>query len=89
MRLDGVLDSRGVLVLSDRLSADIVKDVQLAAFLKNKAGRLEIPFSISGKLPNVMVKAVLDGKKIQKSVIKPEVDKLKNKLLNKLFNKKK
>ncbi len=89
MRLDGVLDSRGVLVLSDRLSADIVKDVQYAAFLKNKAGRLEIPFSISGKLPKVKVTAVLDGLKIQESVIKPEVDKLKSKLLNKLFNKKK
>ncbi|HZD40197.1 MAG TPA: AsmA family protein, partial [Terriglobales bacterium] len=47
------IDFQSVLTLSQRLSADVADSTREVKFLFNNQNQLELPFSLSGKLPNV------------------------------------
>ncbi len=89
--LDWTVDSKGIFVLSPQLSKDLVDEVGYASFLLNAQNCVEVPFSITGTLPKVVLKSDLTGLggRMQDSVISPEIDKLKNKLLDKFLPSKK
>lgn len=51
--LDKRLDFSSVLILSQRLSADLVKAAKEAQYIFGEQGRMEIAFGLKGTLPNV------------------------------------
>jgi hypothetical protein len=51
--LDLKLDCRGTLSLSPGLSSELAKNVKEVKYIANNKGQLEIPFSLSGTLPEV------------------------------------
>ncbi|MFH1756336.1 MAG: AsmA-like C-terminal region-containing protein, partial [Candidatus Latescibacterota bacterium] len=88
IRLDRMVESKATLILSQRLSKDVMQQVSLASMLADDKGQVQLPFTISGILPKAVVKPDLSGK-IKAPPIAPEVDKLKKKLLDRLFPAKK
>jgi len=88
IQLDRVVQSQAALVLSPRLSEDVIKQISIASMITDEKGRVRIPFTLSGTLPKVTVKPDLSAE-VKTLPITPEVDKLKNKLLDKIFPKKK
>lgn len=55
--LDNRIDMRAVFVASEDLTDDLVKAVKPSKYLKNKDGRLEIPFALDGAWPKVRPQA--------------------------------
>ena len=47
------VDSRAVLTFSQRLSADLAQSAREIRYLLNSQGQLEMPFSVSGRMPDV------------------------------------
>jgi hypothetical protein len=47
------VDSRAVLTFSQRLSADLAQSTREIRYLLNPQGQLEMPFSVSGRMPDV------------------------------------
>jgi hypothetical protein len=50
---DGMIDATATLVASERLTRDVVAEVQPARFLTDDTGRLAIPFALRGRWPAV------------------------------------
>ncbi|HKY06909.1 MAG TPA: AsmA-like C-terminal region-containing protein, partial [Candidatus Binatia bacterium] len=50
------VDSRATLTFSQRLSADLAQSAREIKYLLNHQGQLEIPFSVTGKMPNLKTK---------------------------------
>ena len=50
------VDSRATLTFSQRLSADLSQSAREIKYLLNNQGQLEMPFSVSGRMPNVKAK---------------------------------
>lgn len=53
---DRTVDFRAVLLLSERLSQDIIRGAREIKGLANQQGRIELPFTLSGKLPGAKPK---------------------------------
>ena len=53
---DRKVDFKSVLVFSQRLSADLAESARETKYLFNSQGQFEIPFALSGTLPNVRPK---------------------------------
>jgi uncharacterized protein involved in outer membrane biogenesis len=77
------VDFRGVLRFSQRLSADIAGAVREIRFLFNKDNELEIPFTVSGELPNVRVRP--DASYLTRSLQRGLLEKGAEELQEKLF----
>jgi uncharacterized protein involved in outer membrane biogenesis len=74
------VDFRAVLNFSDRLSGDIAQSAREVRYVLNNQGQLEVPFALTGRLPNV--KAVPDsrylGQIVQRGLLRRGVDELQN-----------
>lgn len=83
---DGALDLRALLILSRRLSADIVESVKEARYILNEQERLEIPFALDGVLPQVRPKPDLAyvGRLLQRGLIRRGGEELRERLLEKI-----
>ncbi len=88
IQLDRKVESNAALVLSPRLSKDVINQISLASMITDEKGQVRIPFTLSGILPKVTMKPNLSGQ-VKPPPIAPEVDKLKKKLMDRLFPKKK
>jgi hypothetical protein len=53
---DHTVDFRALLLLSEKLTQDIISRANQAKGLADKQGRLEVPFNLSGKLPGAKPK---------------------------------
>jgi hypothetical protein len=53
---DQTVDFRALLLLSEKLTQDIISRANQAKGLADKQGRLQIPFNLSGKLPGAKPK---------------------------------
>jgi AsmA protein len=53
--LDGRVDLTATLVASERLTGDIVRGVKEARWVTNQAGRVAVPFRLTGTLPRLRV----------------------------------
>ncbi|MEE9537845.1 MAG: AsmA-like C-terminal region-containing protein, partial [candidate division NC10 bacterium] len=51
--LDQRIDLKAQLVLSQQLTTDLIREVKLLKYLRDRQGRLTIPFTLAGTLPNV------------------------------------
>jgi uncharacterized protein involved in outer membrane biogenesis len=72
---DKSLDLTVNMVLSDKLSADLIADFTQAKYLANNQGRIEVPFGLEGNLPKVRAK--LDQDYINNLVQKALVEQIK------------
>lgn len=79
------VDSRATLTFSQRLSADLVQSTRELRFLLNKQGQLEMPFSVSGRMPNVKAKpdGNLLGQIVQRNFFGRGADETPNRYLGK------
>jgi hypothetical protein len=59
--LDGALDLSARLTASDALSRDLVQEVRASRYLAGRSGRIEVPFRLSGRLPDAKVRPDLEG----------------------------
>ena len=77
------IDSRATLTFSQPLSADLSQSAREIKYLFNNRGQLEIPFSISGRMPNVKVKpdASYIGQMVQRNFMRRGTDDLLNRSL--------
>lgn len=84
---DKGVDLDSVLTLSDKLSKDITQDVEAAKFIVNPKGRLEIPFILSGTLPEVKPKPDLSylTQLIERAAIRKGTEKLKERVFDKIL----
>lgn len=73
------LDFRAAFFASKALTADIVDDVKEMRYLAAADGRIEIPFRVTGALPDVKTRP--DGEFIQKAIGRAVVEKGVEKLL--------
>ncbi|MGH7885798.1 MAG: AsmA-like C-terminal region-containing protein [Thermodesulfobacteriota bacterium] len=87
--LDSALNMKGVLVLSDKLSNDLINNQKYIAILKNAEGKIQIPFLLDGNLPGVKPKPDINfiAQKVQSLVIEEGKGKLKEKLLEEVIPK--
>ena len=76
---DQKMNLKAKLFLSSRLSTEMTADVKEAKYLINNDGQIEIPFKVSGTLPNVKPKPDLDmiGDLLKRSLIQKGLDKVK------------
>jgi uncharacterized protein involved in outer membrane biogenesis len=76
------VDFRAVLNFSDRLSGDIAQSAREVKYVLNNQGQLEVPFALTGRLPNV--KAVPDsrylGQIVQRGFLRRGAEELQNRL---------
>ncbi|HEX3034479.1 MAG TPA: AsmA-like C-terminal region-containing protein [Thermodesulfobacteriota bacterium] len=81
------VDLNSLLILSEKLSQDIAKDVDVAKYIANEQGRLEIPFVMSGTLPGVKPKPDVSylAQLIQRATIRKGTEELKEKVLKKIL----
>ncbi|NIM20750.1 MAG: AsmA family protein [Candidatus Latescibacteria bacterium] len=86
--LDWTVDSQAAFILSPRLSKSLIEEAGFVSFLTDDQGRVQIPFSMTGRLQKVAFKPDISGK-IQESIISPEIDKLKKKLFDQFLPSKK
>jgi uncharacterized protein involved in outer membrane biogenesis len=77
------VDSRATLTLSQRLSTDLSQSAREIKYLLNSQGQLEIPFSISGRMPHVKAKpdANFLGQMVQRNFMRRGADDLQNRFL--------
>lgn len=77
------IDFRATLNFSDHLSADIAQSARETKYLLNNQGQLEVPFALTGRLPNV--KAVPDsrylGQIVQRGLLRKGAEELQNRFL--------
>ena len=74
--LNGGLDLAVTLTISQGLSADLVSGFSTASLLQNNQGQIEIPFLLTGTLPNVSAKPEPDfvQKILQKALLEKGLD---------------
>jgi uncharacterized protein involved in outer membrane biogenesis len=72
VELERKVNFRSTLLFSQRLSADIGDSAREMKFLFNTQNQIEIPFTISGKLPNVKPKPDMNllGRMVQKGFLR-------------------
>jgi AsmA protein len=77
------VDIRATLQFSQRLSADLSQSVREIKYLLSNQGQLEIPFTLSGTLPNVKPKPDVNflGQMVQRNFMRRGVDELQNRFL--------
>jgi AsmA-like C-terminal region len=77
------IDFPATLTFSRRLSADLTQSAREVKYLLNKQGQLEIPLSISGRLPNVKPKPDMKnlGQVAQRGFLHQGVEELQNRYL--------
>ncbi|MGH7854725.1 MAG: AsmA family protein [Candidatus Binatia bacterium] len=77
------VDSRATLTFSQRLSADLSQSAREIKYLLNNQGQLEIPLSVSGRMPNVKAKpdANFLGQMVQRNFMRRGTDDLQNRFL--------
>ncbi|TMA05562.1 MAG: hypothetical protein E6J89_18865 [Deltaproteobacteria bacterium] len=75
---DNTVDFRALLLLSQQLSQDIIGRAKETKNLANDQGRLEIPFTLSGKLPGAKPKPDIGyiARAMQKGAIEQGLDRL-------------
>jgi hypothetical protein len=79
------IDSRATLTFSQRLSLDLSESAREIKYLLNNQGQLEIPFSVSGRMPNVKAKPDANylGQLVQRNFMRRGADDLQNRFLEK------
>jgi len=81
--LDQRLDFSSVLILSQRLSADLAKAAKEAPYIFGEHGRMEIAFILKGTLPNVKPRPDLEHLRrlIQRGLVQKGTEELRKRLL--------
>jgi hypothetical protein len=79
------VDIRATLSFSQRLSADLSQSARETKYLLSQQGQLEIPFTLSGTLPNVKPRPDVNflGQVVQRNFMRRGVDELQNRFLGK------
>jgi hypothetical protein len=74
------IDFPATLTFSRRLSADLVQSAREVKYLLNKQAQLEVPMSVSGRLPNVKPRPDLKflGQVAQHGFVQKGVEELQN-----------
>jgi hypothetical protein len=77
------IDFPATLLFSERLSADLAQSAREVKYLLNKEGRLELPLTIKGKLPNVKPRPDVKylGEVMQRGFIRKGAEELQNRFL--------
>ncbi len=77
------VDFRSTLTFSQRLSADLSQSAREIKYMLNNQGQLEIPFSLTGKMPNVKAKPDVNylGHLVQRGFLRRGTDELQNRFL--------
>jgi hypothetical protein len=77
------IDFRATLSFSQRLSADLSQSAREMKYLLNNQGQLEIPFSLTGRMPNVKAKPDGNylGQLVQRGFMGKRADDLQNRYL--------
>jgi len=77
------VDFRSTLTFSQRLSADLSQSAREIKYMLNNQGQLEIPFSLTGKMPNVKAKPDANylGQLVQRGFLRRGTDDLQNRFL--------
>jgi len=77
------VDFRSTLIFSQRLSADLSQSAREMKYLLNNQGQLEIPFSLTGRMPNVKAKPDANylGQLVQRGFMGRRADDLQNRYL--------
>lgn len=87
--LDKGLNVNGVLNLSEQFSNDLVSNAQFIKYLKNDKNEIEIPFNISGLLPNVSPKPDMSyvAKSLQGAAIDRGKEEIQKRVIDKILPK--
>jgi AsmA protein len=77
------VDFRSALTFSQRLSADLSQSAREIKYMLNNQGQLEIPFSLTGRMPNVKPKPDANylGQLVQRGFMRKGSDDLQNRFL--------
>jgi hypothetical protein len=77
------VESRATLTFSQRLSADLAQSTREIKYLLNKQGQLELPFSVSGQMPNVKARPDANylGDLVQRNFMRRGAEDLQNRYL--------
>ena len=77
------VDFRSTLSFSQRLSADISQSAREVKYLLNNQGQLEVPFALTGRLPNVKPKpdSRYLGQLVQRGFLRKGTEELQNRFL--------
>jgi len=86
--LDSRVDMKSLLTLSKKLSEDLEEDAPELRYISSDKGLLEIPFAISGKLPDAKPKPDMGhlSTMVQRATIKKGKEELKKQVLDKLLH---
>ncbi len=81
------LDLQAQLVLSQKLSTDIVQDVKAAQYMVNKQSQIEIPFTLAGTFPKVQPRPDMAsvGRLLQQSAVRKGTEELEKRVLKKFL----
>lgn len=89
MDYDRNIDVQGQVILSKNLSEDIQNDVKVARYIRNQHGRVALPFTLRGTLPDAkpMPDVEMLGRQVQQAGVQKGVEALrkKGKLLDKIL----
>jgi uncharacterized protein involved in outer membrane biogenesis len=77
------VDFRSTLTFSQRLSADLSQSAREIKYMLNNQSQLEIPFSLTGRMPNVKAKPDANylGQLVQRGFMRRGADDLQNRFL--------
>ncbi len=77
------VDFRSTLSFSQRLSADISQSAREVKYLLNNQGQLEVPFALTGRMPNVKPKPDTRylGQMVQRGFMRKGTEELQNRFL--------
>ena len=80
---DRKLDFRATLSFSQRLSADLAQSAREIKYLLNNQGQLEVPFALTGRMPNVKPKPDTRylGQLVQRGFLRKGTEELQNRFL--------
>ena len=88
--LDKDVKVKGVLNLSEKFSNDLIANANFIKYLRNNKNEIQIPFDLSGILPNVSPKPDLSfiAKSLQGAAIDRGKEELETKIIDKIIPKK-
>ncbi|HEX7231404.1 MAG TPA: AsmA-like C-terminal domain-containing protein [Candidatus Binatia bacterium] len=77
------VDFRATLTFSQRLSADLSQSAREMKYLLNNQGQLEVPFALTGRMPNVRPKPDTRylGQMVQRGFLRKGTEELQNRFL--------
>jgi AsmA protein len=80
---DRKVDFRATLNFSQRLSADLAQSAREIKYLLNNQGQLEVPFALTGRMPNVKPKPDTRylGQLVQRGFLRKGTEELQNRFL--------